>query len=624
MSQALISNSILLIGEKYQTKVVWVQIYETSQTLKEEKLRVIIRDIKTHVQKNRIKSGAARVFKTGKLAFYEIPDKLNQGRPSKIYCLYTQEKKIGVIIKKAIQSIADRGGGYTIYSAKRFFSEMIDLVQDPKILDSRLNLTENDVVDRIEKYYTQAYDANELGQIISFLNNSEKLNWETLEKIYLHVYESLQSMLDGSAEDPDEFLDAAYIIARSYEHIDNYRLGLELLKYITVVAAMNQRYDLETSCKIRIAAIYKEYFPPFGEYIIEALSTVAELHLLESAKPDKEIYYSLLGHAYALDKASDKSLFYYEKAIEEAGVNISSPIWIADAYNYLGETAQNDYYFVEAIRLYLTAATIAFSEGDLTKADLFRNNAARVESLASEVHIKSALGFRMENNMNDAEYKAWLSLRYLIRAFIHGTIQSQRDLIPNILNILNEAEVVLNIPGKMRSNKSVINKITKFISDVEDRSMTAERLEKKLVELEKTVEININIPPPTFMLITLDGQLTLMGKIEDNKWVESEIKGAILGGILVAIMSLITEVTGKTSLRTIDAGIFKIMTERSENAVVALLLDREIPEFRGLLRDMLTIVDNKYSNTIRYWKGNMSLFHPLRGKIVEMFSKPYE
>lgn len=431
-------------------------------------------------------------------------------------------------------------------------------------------------------------------------------------------------MLDGSAKDPDEFLDAAYIIARSYEHIDTYRLGLELFKYITIVAAMNQRFTLETICKIRIAAIYKEYFPPFGEYIIEALSTVAQLHLLESPKPNKEAYYSLLGHAYAMDKVHDKALYNYEKAIEEAGVNISSPIWIAEAYNYLGERAQNDYYFVEATRLYLTAATIAFSEGDLTKADLFRNNAARSEVFASGIHIKSALGLRMENNMIDAEYKAWTSLRYLIRGFIHATIQSQRDLIPNTLNILQEAEIVLNIPGKMRSNMSLLNKLGKFISDVEDRSFSPDRLENKIIDLESTVELFIKIPPPTFMLITLDGQLALMGKINGEKWEESEIKGAILGGILVAIMSLITEVTGKTSLRTIDAGNFKIMLERSENGVVALLLDREIPEFRGRLRGMLKIIDNKYSKTLRYWKGNKKVFYPLKRKIVEIFSQPIE
>jgi hypothetical protein len=615
----------MLIGEKYRSKLVWVQVHETSQLMKEDKLRIILRDVKNHVLKKRITSGSARKFKDGKLLFYEILGNERENKPSKIYCLYTIEQKIGAVIKRSIKSIADRGGWYTVYSAQRFFSEMLDLVNDPKILDAKLELTEEEVVGRIENYYTEAYDVNELGQIISFLTRSERLDWDTLEKIYLHVYESIQSLLDGSIQtDSDEFLDAAYIVARGYEEIGNYPLGLELLKYITIVAAMNQRFDLETSCKIRIGVIYKEYFPPVGEYIIEILSTVAELHLLELAKPEKEIYYCLLGYANALENDHNKATEFYQNAIEEAGVNISSALWIAEAYNYLGERAQNNYYFVAASRLYLTAASIAFSEGDVTKADTYRDNAAGSEIAASEINVKSALGLRMENNSNEAEYKAWISIRNLIKSYLHATSQTQLYFNVQALSILQEAELVLSIPGKARKNRAVITKIRKFVNDIEAQSITSDRLEKRLDELEKLVELNISIPPPTFMLLTLDGQLALMGQIDKFEWHESEIKGVILGGILVAIMSLITEVTGQTSLRTVDAGNFKIMIERSDNAIVALLLDRDIPEFRDRLQTILGFVERLYSKQLQVWRGDKKIFNPLKSRIVKILSKAYE
>lgn len=625
MSQDLISQSVMLIGERYRSNLVWIQVHETSQVMKETELRIILRDVKSHILKNRIKSNSARKFNTGRLIFYEIPGNFKLGKPSKIFCLYTKDIKAGVLAKRSLKSIADRGGGYTVYSAQRFFSEMLDLVNNPKILNTRLELTNEDIVDRVDFFYEKAYDVNELGQIISFLTRADKLNWETLERIYIHVYESVQSLLSGSIQtDPDEFLDAAYIVARRYEQIGNYPMGLELLKYITIVAAMNERYDLETNCKIRVGIIYKNYFPPEGEYIIEALSTIADIHLLESSKPVREIYFCLLGHAHALEGNHDTALEYYQKAIKEGGTNISSPLWIAEAYNYMGELAQNDCFYTEAARLYLTAATIAFSEGDVTVADTYRDNAAGAEIAATDIYAKAALGLRMEQNLPDSEYRAWMSLRYLIKSFKHASPKSMEYFIVQSNTTLEEASLVLKVPGRARKNLATITKITKFLGDVSNQTLSPERLEKRLDGLEKVIEENIAIPPPTFMLLTLDGQLVLMGKIDQDQWLESEIKGVILGGILVAIMSLIKEVSGKTSLRTIDAGNFKIMIERSDSGVVVLLLDRDDPEFREKLQTTIRLIDRNFSTPLKNWKGKQSTFNPLKKRIAKIISKPLE
>ncbi|MCE7736318.1 MAG: hypothetical protein GPJ54_15665, partial [Candidatus Heimdallarchaeota archaeon] len=469
------------------------------------------------------------------------------------------------------------------------------------------------------------YDVNELGQIISFLTRTDKLNWEALERIYIHVYESVQSLMDGSIQtDPDEFLDAAYIVARAYEEIGNYPMGLELLKYITIVAAMNQRFYLETSCKIRIAVIYKNYFPPEGGFILEALSTIADVHLHESSKPDKEIYYCLMGHGHALDSNHETALDYYKQAITEAGINISSPIWIAEAYKYMGELAQNDSFYTEAARLYLTAATIAFSEGDVTVADTYRDMAAGSEIAVTDIFIKSALALRMEHNEVDAEYRAWMSLRYLIRSFKHASRKSMDYFTVQSYSTLEEASLILKIPGKSRKNLATITKIKHFLTDLERKSIPSEKEENRLDELEEIIAENIAIPPPTFLLLTLDGQLVLMGKIDQDKWHESEIKGVILGGILVAIMSLIKEVSGKTSLRTIDAGNFKIMIERSDAGVSVLLLDRDDAEFRAKLQKTMRIVDRNFSNALKNWKGKISTFNPLKRRIAKIISEHYE
>ncbi len=618
--QTLKSNSVMLIGERFKSKLVWIQLFDSTQSITEDELRKLLREVKSHILKDRIKSGSARKFLDGKLVYYELSNVMPTGKPHKIYCLFTHEQKIGLPIKKSMESIAHRGGGHAVYSANRFFSEVIDLASQPEKLDVYGELTIIEVINRIDNYYNEAYDVNELGQIISFLSRSEKLDWETLEKIYFQVYESVMLLKDEQlVTDPDEFLDAAYTVAIRYQQIDKFRLGLELLKHIIPVARKNLRYDLETACKIGICTIYKYNFPDPGEYILDELSSIDDVYLQETAKTHREIYYCLLGYAYDQLNHPEKALEYYNLAIQEADMHISSPTWIAEAYGSLGKIAHQNYYLMEAARHYLTASTISFSAGDLKKADDYRNDAAGAEIFTSYSLVHSAHIDRMEGNLNDAEYRAWDALRQLIRAFQHSNVKLFNTMFAKCRDILQEAEIVLNIPGKMRRNRSVINKIRKFVEGLQSGEFNS-KIDLKIEELAQIVEENIPLPPPTFMLLTIDGLLIMMGRIVDNEWMKSEIEGVILGGILSAIMSLVTEVTGQTSLRTIDAGNFQIMIEQSENVAAVLLLDRDIPEFRQKLIHTLNFIDEKYGDVLKFWTGKRSLFDGLKDEVVEILS----
>ncbi|MHA2170950.1 MAG: hypothetical protein ACXAB7_13725, partial [Candidatus Kariarchaeaceae archaeon] len=141
MSQTLESNSIMLIGERRYGKLVWIQLYDTSESINEEELRVLLREVKSHILRKRIQSGSARKFLHGKLVYYEYDASETDIGSKKIYCLFTQETKVGAEVKKSIQSIAQRGAGYSVYSARRFFTEMMDLILNPKLLDAKVELS---------------------------------------------------------------------------------------------------------------------------------------------------------------------------------------------------------------------------------------------------------------------------------------------------------------------------------------------------------------------------------------------------------------------------------------------------------------------------------------------------
>ena len=138
----------------------------------------------------------------------------------------------------------------------------------------------------------------------------------------------------------------------------------------------------------------------------------------------------------------------------------------------------------------------------------------------------------------------------------------------------------------------------------------------------KLIEENIPIPPPTYMLLSVDGRLMSMGRVTDEGIEPSDIEGTLLSGILSAIMSLVSEVSKDedASLRTIDAGNFQIMIEQSDNVVAVLLLDRDIQEFRSRLIRFLKYIDDDIGEELKFWDGNSSIFEPLQRLSLELFA----
>ena len=128
--------------------------------------------------------------------------------------------------------------------------------------------------------------------------------------------------------------------------------------------------------------------------------------------------------------------------------------------------------------------------------------------------------------------------------------------------------------------------IEKTLSSVSLEMDEPGRVQDELLILSKNIEEKIPIPPPTFILLSVDGRMMTMGTITDEGWEISDVEGTLLSGVLSAIMSLMSEVSAdQSSLRTIDAGNFQIMIEQTENMMAVLLVDRDIQEFIGVLSD---------------------------------------
>ncbi|MCH8905745.1 MAG: hypothetical protein IH840_01545, partial [Candidatus Heimdallarchaeota archaeon] len=421
MFQILRDSSILLIGERIsETRVMWVNLYDSSGQIEEEDKRKLMIDLKSYISRIKIKSGSFRKYHDARLLYYEINRIPSEHTRDKIICLYTLETDQPNQIKKALETVAYRGGAFSVYSAGRFFSEMIDLLQNPE----KLNLPDvplESALELVNKIDGQNMSVNQIGQLISLINRSLDMDQETLETLYFIVYERITTLDQiTKTQDPDEFLDASYLIARRYMQTESFHFGLELFKKIIPAAIKNNRYDLETVCRIRIASIYKDHFPNSGEYILDLLGPIkTKKHLTETSHPNVEIYYCLLGYAYGDVGKTELSLKNYQKAISFSHESIGSPLWIAEGYSKLAEYSEKGYFFLDASRQYLTAAAIAFAQGNLTIADGYRDKSAYTELLTSYSYIHTAIVNRMEGSEKQAEYRAWEALRILVKAYLH-------------------------------------------------------------------------------------------------------------------------------------------------------------------------------------------------------------
>ncbi|MCY3414685.1 MAG: hypothetical protein INQ03_23750 [Candidatus Heimdallarchaeota archaeon] len=625
MDNRLQTHSLMVIGQRKElvSKIVWNNLYSTPQLdYEENEIRNLLSRISEHIVKGRIKSNSARKFLEGKLFF--IQQKRQNSSYIQIYCLYTEETRTNPNAKRAFQSIVNRTGEY---SAKRLFQEMLELLKNDEelakssILEQSVMFDKDKALGIIRNYDFKKMDINYLGRMISNLNLSGELDFETLEEIYLVVYEVIQYLEEKKNQDPDEFLDGAYITAKLYQGYENtFHFALELYKKIIPLAFANDRYNLLTSCRIQMSKIYKQNFLDSGEYILDQLELIPEEYLDEISKKNLEEYYVLKGLAFYETGKFNAAESSFNSALKIAGTSISSPKLIAEAYATLASLNYKNYIFDEAARQFLTASALSFSIGDIAKSDLYLQNAGLPEIYRSLTLAMTALNFRMEGNYTASEFKAWEALLSLVKAYVHQAQSEPFLLMDTTEKILNYTESILLMPGKIRKNRRIIQAARKLIDDLTWFRLKPGTEEQEINKVYKKIAANIPLEPPIFMLLVNDGRLILMGQVCEEGWTVAEIKGVILSGIISAITSLIGDISENTSaLKTIDAGNFQIMLEQEKNIISVLLVDRELPVFRTRLKEMMHHIINDYYHILRDWDGNNKYFDSLVHQIEIRF-----
>ncbi|MHA1132367.1 MAG: hypothetical protein ACTSQQ_16390 [Candidatus Helarchaeota archaeon] len=79
--------------------------------------------------------------------------------------------------------------------------------------------------------------------------------------------------------------------------------------------------------------------------------------------------------------------------------------------------------------------------------------------------------------------------------------------------------------------------------------------------------------------------------------------------MISAIGSFLEEIlTGDENLSLIDRDNIKIVLEYSENLIGLIFLNKETPQIRNALRDVLSKTEEEFASNFKYWTGDISLF----------------
>ncbi len=606
----LILNAIILIGELVNLKSNWGSSFDSEFKMTEGQFRSYT------VKLNRLI--VSYDFKFGvpyKLSINEnvIFFKKEQYDFSSIIAVILRDKKFDKQLIEIIKSVANRGGKY---SAKKFYSEIIDIIMNPELIFEKKKALNS--IEALVQLETTDLSLLNKDIIADMLNIILKGDFNSSNK---RIFEAALFMLSEiqDDDDPDIHLDVAFNVAEKFLENEVLYFATKLFDTVANIASKFGRLALEIASRIRIARILKMQDVKNSKEILRTLETIDDGSLFEATPNDREEFYCLQAYAHEINNEPDIAKELYEMAIMISEGESVPSINIAEAHEFIALQSRKNYRTDIAVREFLLASRIYLQ---YNKKDLYlkcRNEAAYCRSMWSKILISTSIYNLIEQRNDEANYIAWLAIKKLIQGIMTSDNESRsyefitlaKESLDMITTILNEID---------SDNKMVIKEITEELYNILNKKYNNDQENELLKFLISKVSTMIPLPSLVIMLIAHDGRLILGGEIGKEKWDESVFADDdLLSGALSAIMAILSEVISEESeLRMVDAGQTSIMIEKSKYVIGALLVDRELNVLRKSLKKVVNYMDEKYPN-LENWDGYSINFSDVKPYVEEIF-----
>ncbi|MCY3412395.1 MAG: hypothetical protein INQ03_12230 [Candidatus Heimdallarchaeota archaeon] len=625
----LAKNSIVLIGEKTSTSVLWGKQFDGAQltigasgsSYTEGQFRALYLRIRRLMQSPNFEYN--KVFAIGDNEDLVVTEHHLLDR-TLLFAMLLRKKEytFNDALIQTVITVASRAG---IYTAKKFHSEIFEALERQKSQPleeiSFEQFTPQEALIHLETKDSSSASKELLAIIISTLTSEDNPN-----KNYLHskpVFDAVMNMLSKikDDDDPDITLDVAHVMAMKYKSVANFQFAKDTFLKIAEYAQKFERLALEIACRIQIADILKNLPDTDPSEIINTLITIDDGSLEVASPFDREVYYCMHGYAYNKMDDSQSAEDYYLMATMIAEMEGPNSIHIAEAHAYIAKMHNKKFEVDNAIREYVTASSIAQSNNEPDLAVNYMHQAGLSELSWAKMLASTSMVLRIEGDIQDSQHYAWKSLKHLLKGTMYTNRKLRKeDLDVHFPQIIDMCEEVL-MQTYDEYSQQTINQIRENYNLFSTAAMPKIQEDELLKFLLTKVSAKLPLPNPIIMIIATDGRLIQGGEVGKDNW-ETAL-GAnddLFSGALSAIMAILSEVISTSNpLRMVDAGSTSIMIEKSDSCIGALLIDRDDIILRRALKDVLMQIGIKYPGLKDGWDGYSIDFSDMKPMINKRF-----
>ncbi len=434
-------------------------------------------------------------------------------------------------------------------------------------------------------------------QLVNFLeaNSGNQLNKYDTSSILFNFALFLKD-LEFYTESSDAFLRSA----REFRELNIERLEIFALLNRILIFKHQKKYDIA----LKEARNIEDIISDSKTLLSNGLKGIYFRHLGELYQQKKE--YEFAKTAY------NKSLAYFEK---DKQINIDTPL------------------------IHLALGTINYNESDFFNASKYFSIAANILSIFNQDTdpITRNLGFSYLNLSNEylrtlrvliieKEFERLIDLllkglNYFFLANLYLSDQPLDHFIQLATSYQTLIEKMLYIDIE-QEEREIIKRINFMLKEHHNQLLNKpdSRVLKAISKdyYEKLKEFQ---PLKTyyFMAIYKHNGVVVFSKTSTKLHDLPELDENLIAGMISAISGFLEEVLmGDENLSLIDRDNIKIMLEYSENLIGLLFINKESPQLRSTLKQILSDVEEEYKDALKDWTGEVTKFRKMDEKISKI------
>ncbi|TFG05533.1 MAG: hypothetical protein EU536_01460 [Promethearchaeota archaeon] len=332
----------------------------------------------------------------------------------------------------------------------------------------------------------------------------------------------------------------------------------------------------------------------------------------------KGIYFRHLGELYQLKKDYSSAKMHYSKSLsyfeKDRQINLDT------ALNYLalGTINYNEGEYFDASKFFSYAANI-FGFLNQDTSEITKNLGISFLNLASE-YLRTVKVLLIEKDYESVLDLALKGLNYYFLA----NLNLGNQMLENFTQLGNSYMKTLNkiISVKSQEEQDITKRLQYILQEHTDQ--LTQKLSSHLIKMssKRSYEKLKEFQPLKiyyFMAINKDNGVVIFSKTSASLHEMPELDENLIAGMISAISGFLEEVLrGDENLSLIDRDNIKIQLEHSDHLIGLLFVNKENPQIRTELKNILLKTEMAHKTDFTNWTGEISKFADVNDFMIKL------